>query len=211
MIPATSNTRPPASEVLHQLIERVHHGCSRFGGQVRVDLSCPRTAMPEVFLNDAQVHAHFQQMRRVRMAKTVNMGACGDACGGNSALESFLQAAIGQRTDRPAGLDTAAGCGKQPRPRAVCGSEFPQHPQCSIRQWRIPLLSALSMNVEKHPARIDVGYLKMGAFPQTQSTAVDGFQTGAIDGSVDLLQNPVHFLPAQDDGQLLLRTWPDKP
>src|SRR5436309_1380398 len=67
------------------------------------------------------------------------------------------------------------------------------------------------MNVEKHPARIDVGYLKMGAFPQTLSTAVDGFQTGAIDGSVDLFQNPVHFLPAQDDGQLLLRTWPDKP
>ena len=120
MISATSNTRTSASEVLHQLIERVHHGRSRFGGQVRVDLSCPRTAMPEVFLNDAQVHAHFQQMRRVRMSKTVNMGAFGDACGGNSAFESFLQAAIGQRTDRPAGLDTTAGCGKQPRPRAVC-------------------------------------------------------------------------------------------
>src|SRR5206468_2229656 len=28
---------------------------------------------------------------------------------------------------------------------------------------------------------------------------------------VVLLQNPVRFLPAQDDGQLLLRTWPDKP
>src|SRR3989442_15970525 len=78
-------------------------------------------------------------------------------------------------------------------------------------QRHVPVLAALSMNVEKHPARIDVGYLKMGAFPQTQSTAVDGFQTGAIDGSVHLLQNPVHFLPAQDDGQFLLRTWPDKP
>src|SRR5437899_4342599 len=155
--------RTSDSEVLHQLIERVHHGCSRFGGQVRVDLSCPRTAMPEVFLNDAQVDAHFQQMGCVRMSKTVNMGAFGDACGGNSAFESFLQAAIGQRTDRPAGLDTAAGCGKQPRPRAVCCPEFPQQLQCSVRQWHIPVLAALSMNVEKHPARIDVGYLQMGA------------------------------------------------
>src|SRR3989449_9155407 len=210
MISATSNTRPPASEVLHQLIERVHHGRSCFGGQVRVDLSCPRTAMPEVFLNDAEVHAYFQQMCCVRMSKTVNMGAFGDSCGGNSAFESFLQAAIGQRTDRP-GFDTAAGCGKQPRQRAVCCPEFPQQFQCSVRQWHIPVLAALSMNVEKHPARIDVSYLKMGAFPQTQATAVDGFQTGAIDGTVDLLQNPVHFLPAQDDGQLLLRTWSDKP
>src|SRR5437667_5321281 len=108
MISATSNTRTSASEVLHQLIERVHHGGSRFSGQVRVDLSCPRTAMPKVFLNDAQVHAHFQQMRRVRMAKTVDMGAFRDAGGGNSAFESFLQAAISQRSDRPLGLDTAA-------------------------------------------------------------------------------------------------------
>src|SRR5438874_5978455 len=107
MISATSNMRTSDSEVLHQLIERVHHGCSRFGGQVRVDLSSPRTAMPEVFLNDAQVHAHFQQMRRVRMSQTVNMGAFGDACGGNSAFESFLQAASGLRTEWPGGVDTA--------------------------------------------------------------------------------------------------------
>src|SRR5262245_33020837 len=51
----------------------------------------------------------------------------------------------------------------------------------------------------------------MGTFPQTQSTAVDGFQTGAIDRSVDLLENPLHFLPAQDDGELFLPTRPDKP
>jgi len=67
------------------------------------------------------------------------------------------------------------------------------------------------MDMEKHPARIDVGYLKLGTFPQTQSAAVDSFQTGAIDRSVYLLQNPAHFLPAQDDGKFLLRAWPDKP
>jgi hypothetical protein len=112
MISATSNTRTSDSEVLHQLIERVHHGRPRFGGQVRVDLSCSRTAMPEVFLNDAQVHAHFQQMRCVRMSKTVNVSTFGDAGGIDGALERLLQTAVSERVDQRAGFGAAARCGK---------------------------------------------------------------------------------------------------
>src|SRR5438552_14296673 len=121
--------RTSDSEVLHQLIERVHHGCSRFGGQVRVDLSCPRTAMPEVFLDDAQVHAHFQQMRRVRMSKTVNVSAFGNARGIDRALESLLQAAVAERVDRRTSLQATSDCGKHPWPQAVSFPEFAQQLQ----------------------------------------------------------------------------------
>ena len=40
---------------------------ARFLRQVGVDLSRTRAAVPETLLNDAEVHAHFQQMRCVRV------------------------------------------------------------------------------------------------------------------------------------------------
>src|SRR5439155_26838556 len=67
-------TRGP-SEVLHELIERIHHGCPRFSRQMGVDLSRSRTAMPEVLVDDAEIHPRFQQMRRIRIAKRMNVGA----------------------------------------------------------------------------------------------------------------------------------------
>ena len=91
-----------------------------------VDLSRSRTAMPQVPLDDAEIHPGFQQMRRIRMAKRMNVGAFGDTCGADGALERLLQAAVGQGTDRRAGLQTAVGSGKQPRPRSVRFPEFTQ-------------------------------------------------------------------------------------
>src|SRR6059036_190852 len=96
---ATSNTRTSESEVLHEFVQRIHHVCARFGSQMRVDLSCPRAAMPKVFLDDAQIHSGFQQMRRVRMSKRMNVGAFGDARSAKGALEGLLQAAGSQRVN----------------------------------------------------------------------------------------------------------------
>ena len=50
----------PALEVFHEFIDRMHHGIASFLGQMGVDLRRTRAVVPEVFLNDAEVHAHFQ-------------------------------------------------------------------------------------------------------------------------------------------------------
>src|SRR6266704_6868703 len=178
---------------------------------MRVDLSCAGAAVPETLLNDAEVHAHFQQMRGVRVPERMNMSAFGDAGALEGALERLLQAAIRERMDRGSRLQTTRGCGKYPRLRAVRLPEFTEQLESAVRQGDIPVLATLAVNVEDHPSRINVRALKLGAFQQAQSTAIDRFQADRVDRRMHLLQNPVHFLPAQDDGQFLLRPRPDQP
>jgi hypothetical protein len=102
-VSATSNMKASASEVLHQRVQRIHDGRTRFGSQVRVDWSCPGAAMSEILLNDAEVHSGFQSMSRIRMSKTVNVGRFGDARRIEGAFELLLQAAVGQgESARPA-------------------------------------------------------------------------------------------------------------
>ena len=72
-------------EVFHEFIQWMDHRIARLLCQMRVDLSCPRAAVPEALLNDAEVHAHFQQMRGVRVPERMNMSAfwrCRRARGG---------------------------------------------------------------------------------------------------------------------------------
>src|SRR5207245_5312312 len=59
---------------------------------MRVDLSCTGAAVPETLLNDAEVHAHFQQMRGVRVPERMNMSAFGDAGALEGALERWIGA-----------------------------------------------------------------------------------------------------------------------
>src|SRR5438093_9766717 len=87
------------------------------------------------------------------------------------------------------------------RPGMPCWPETPQgRERCVFQNSRsnsrvrsgkghMPIFSTLPMNVESHPSGIDVGDLQMGAFPQTQSAAVDGFQTSAVDGRMHLIEN----------------------
>ena len=60
--------KTPVLEVFHEFIQRMDHRIARFLCQVGVDLSRARAAVPEVLLNDAEVHAHFQQMCGVRVS-----------------------------------------------------------------------------------------------------------------------------------------------
>ena len=45
----------------------------------------------------------------------MNMSGFGDACPLKGALESLLQAAVGERMNVRTGLHTTDGCGKHPR------------------------------------------------------------------------------------------------
>ena len=115
---ATSNTRTPASEVLHQCVQRVHDGRTHFGSQVRIDLSGPRAAMPEILLDVAEIHSGFQQMCRIGMSKTVNVSPFRDAGRRQSAFERLLQTGGGGRMNgspRLERLQAVGGGGKHPR------------------------------------------------------------------------------------------------
>ena len=73
MISATSNMGTSESEVLHEFIERIGQRIADLTSQMGIDLSCSRTTMTKIFLDDAQVDAGFQKMSRVGVSQRVHV------------------------------------------------------------------------------------------------------------------------------------------
>lgn len=61
-----------SAEAVDEMRQWIGEGRPDLLSQVRVDLSCPGTAVAQDLLNDPKVHAHFQQMRRERVAQRVH-------------------------------------------------------------------------------------------------------------------------------------------
>ena len=60
MLRATSGMKTLGSEVLHEFIERIGQRVANFSRQMGVDLRCPRAAVTQILLNDAEVDSGFQ-------------------------------------------------------------------------------------------------------------------------------------------------------
>jgi hypothetical protein len=59
------------SEVVHQLVQRVGEPGANLARQMGVDLDRPGTAVTQGVLDDPQIDAGFQEVRRVRMAERI--------------------------------------------------------------------------------------------------------------------------------------------
>ena len=63
--------RPGRSESLHQPIDRIDGGLPHLRREVRVHLRGPGAGVPEVHLDETEVHAVLQEMGGVRMPQRV--------------------------------------------------------------------------------------------------------------------------------------------
>ncbi len=57
------------------------------------------------------------------------------------------------------------------------------------------------MNVDHHSLGIDIGYLQVEGFLESESAGIDRGQVGVVVKGMDPGQNPVDFLSGQDTGQ----------
>jgi len=118
-----------SSDALHELVERIGQGGLDLPRQMGVELRRAGAAVPEVLLEDAGVHPHFQQMRRVGMAQRVDMGPLGDPGPRHRPPERALQTAPGDRSPvvQEGMRELVTGrCGEQPHRgtiRAPVGGE----------------------------------------------------------------------------------------
>jgi hypothetical protein len=58
--------------------------------------------------------------------------------------------------------------------------------------------------MNQQASAVDIGDLKMGAFPKAQTAGVDGGEADPVAQESDTAENPVHLLTAEDDRQLFL-------
>ena len=96
---ATSSMRTSGegSEALHELVERIGQGGPHLARQMGIELCSARAAVPQVFLDDPQVDAGFQQVGGVGMAQSVNVRTFDDAAALQRRSERTLQTAAGDR------------------------------------------------------------------------------------------------------------------
>ena len=87
--------------------------------------------------------------------------------------------------------------GKKPFRRSMRLPKIAQQLKGPFRQWNVAVLFSLAaMNVNDHPATIDVGDAKLNSFHQSQSAAIDRRQADAVNGNANFAQDSMDFLPA---------------
>ena len=70
-------------------------------------------------------------------------------------------------------------------------------------QWNEPISGPLtSMNVNDHPFGVDIGYLEMQSFLQSESERVDDREEAQHGGLFDELQKDLDFVDGQNGRQL---------
>src|SRR5262250_3074879 len=156
-----------SSEVCHQLVEWVSERGAHLAGQMGVDGGGAGRAMTEVFLDQAQVDARFQQVGSVRMAQGVHVSALVDATVLPGTVESALHAAAGNGATvmgQTVCQAVARGSGKQPKWRAMGAPVSTQQLQSRLGQGHIAVLFSFAMDVQEHAGTIDVGHLEVSAF-----------------------------------------------
>ena len=140
--------------------------------------------MPQVHLDETEVHAVFQQMGGVGMPQRVHMRALVHPALAERPDERRLQARTRNRPgagghEVPRAL--ADGRGKQPLRGAMGAPVLAQHRQGIARDRHIPVAPPLPVNVQQPTGAIHVGDLEVGAFLQAQAAHINRGQACPVD------------------------------
>ncbi len=203
--------RPGRSEALHQPVDRIDGGLADLRREVGIDLRGPGARVAEVGLDEAEIHAGFEQMGRVGVPQRVDVGPLVHAALLAGPDKGRLQTRAGNRAG-PGGDEVARALakrrGKQPLRRAVGAPVRAQQGQRVHRQGDVAVAPALAMDVQQPSGAVHVGDLEVGALHQAQPADVDGRQARPVDRQPDATQDAAHLVATQDDRELLL---PDGP
>src|SRR4029077_3895559 len=133
----SERARRSGSEILRELLQGVVQRSPQFTGEMGVDLGGAQTSVTEVFLDDAQIHAHLEKMSRIGVPQRVHMRALVDAGTIQDVAGSGLAARArdggGLVSDAPGGAVTGNG-GEEPLWRAVGAPVVAQDFQGRVRQ-----------------------------------------------------------------------------
>jgi len=194
--------------------QRIGEGGLQLPRQMGIHLGGAGAAVPEVLLDDPEVHPRFQQMGGVGVPQRMDVGPLGDPGPQEGPPEGALEAAPSDRAPvvREGVRQPVTGRrGEEPHRGAVGAPVRAEALQRGRRQGHVPVLLPLAVDVEQHPGAVHSRDLQVRAFEQPQPAGVDGGQADAVDRDARLGQDPPDLLPAQDDGQLVLPRGADEP
>ncbi len=150
---------------------------------MRVKSGGGRRGVAENGLDDPQVDARLQQMRRHTVAQTVHVGGFAHAALQQSAAEGPLQSAA---SDRPGVVwhavaqSVAGDRGEQPTGRVMGEPERAQLFQGPLGQRHETILVSFAPDAQEHPLRIDVANPQEQTFTEAQATGIDRGQTAGV-------------------------------
>src|SRR5712691_3137569 len=212
MISATASmSASTGSEAGHQVVERVGQRGPYGRGQVRVDLRRAHAPMAEDLLNDPETYPGFMQMGPVRMSERVHAGTFGHPTLPPRTTKRTLQTAVRDRPTlvREAVLEPATrGSREEPLARPMGAPVVAQPREERRRQRHVAVAAALAVNVQQHPATVDVGDLDPRAFEQPQAARVDRRQALAVDADAHQSEYLPHLVAAEHGGQPRRRRGP---
>lgn len=158
----------------------------------------------EIFLNDAQVNAGFQQVGSIRMAQGVDRDALlADAGGAFCSSQSALDAFDGHGNPGMGSfLATPADSGKNELRVSVGDPITTQQGIGCFGKGNIAILGALAPVDMDHPSlAIDIGDFQKKTFLEAQTAGINGHQVGIVVEGTHQRQNLFDFVSGEHGGK----------
>jgi len=171
-------------------------------GQLRVEHGGLGSGVAQDLLDDAEIHALFQQMGSVGMAQRMDRGPLVHTGLGQGLLEGDLDA--GDRQGLLGGWlppPAATGSREEPLRMAMGLPELSQKFKSPPGQRDVAILVPLAADVQEQAVAVDIGNLQGPAFGQAQPAGVDRGQADPMAEHVDARQSSTDLLETQDGGQ----------
>jgi hypothetical protein len=138
--------------------------------------------VPQVVLDEAEIHPRFKQVRGPRVAECVHRGALVEAVCLQGSAKGVLYA-VARHGGRGCGHPKTAPARSRKKPHGVAMGwpGVAESFEGLLGQGDIAILRAFAIaHVDDHPGTINIGDLQVGAFLESQATGIDGTQADAI-------------------------------
>jgi len=156
--------------------------------------------------DEAQRHARFEQMGGPRVAQRVPRGARVDATGPQGGAQGILHAVTRHGGGGRGHPTTAPARRWKKPPRVAVGLPgLAEHREGLLWQRHRAVLRPCAIaHVHEHAGTLNVGHLQVGACLEPQTTGIEGAQAGAVARQPSILEERVHVLQAEHDGERVL-------
>ena len=166
---------PSLEEAVGDLAKQSPQVFAQRFAEMGVDLGRSDTCMSQQNLDDAYVHAVFQQVRGKAVSERVRPESMIEAALASCFDESIPRGGVGKRSDNPL-------TGKQPAWTAMCLPDLSQHFQHGFGQWESTLLVAFADHSKEQPFGVHGRHRQGDGFPDPQSVGVNEREAAAING-----------------------------
>lgn len=191
-------------ETSHALVDDLKRIFLSFLGEMQIDHGGFEPGMPQIALDDAQVHPLLQQVGCIGMPEGVNGNVpFDDACLMPGGAESPLHAVDGHGGFGCGSFVLASAQGRENQDRISMGSPVSAKKLIGFVGYRhISVFGAFApVNVDHHPFAIDVGYLEKKGLLEPQPAGVDGDQKGVVVKGADTAQDQPHLFGGENARQ----------